>query len=130
MMAKSEGDKDFGRLIEKLKKNILNYDEKAARVTAEEINNEGFDPSRAIDEGVSKGLEEVGRKFGIMEIYLPELILAADIAKIAISILKEKFPSNKESSKGKIVLGTVHGDIHDIGKNIVKASLIGAGCRI
>ena len=57
MMAKSEGDKEFGRLIEKLKKNILNYDEKAARVTAEEINNEGFDPSLAIDEGVSKGLE-------------------------------------------------------------------------
>jgi corrinoid protein of di/trimethylamine methyltransferase len=96
---------------------------------------------KALDQGVSgmdileKGLraamEEVGRKFETLEIYLPEMMSAADAMKAGVEVLQPHLESGSEEGKqGSILLGTIEGDIHDIGKNIVKIMLEGVGFKV
>lgn len=89
---------------------------------------EGIDPILLANEGVTKGLRELGDLFGKEKIYLPELIYGAEIVKEGLNILKphlisrvqmQKEGQNREVEKKKFVLGTVEGDVHDLGKNIV-----------
>ena len=87
-------------------------------------------PLRAINEGLSKGIDVIGDRFGRGEIYLPELILAADAINGGLEILLPALPKGEETKKGKIVLGTVKGDIHEIGKNIVAVLLTAKGFEV
>jgi corrinoid protein of di/trimethylamine methyltransferase len=88
----------------------------------------GVDPIEAIEKGLAKGIMKVGDEFGAGEVFLPELIMAADVMKQATSILDEKIKSSGATRKslGQLVIGTVKGDIHDIGKSVV-ASVLQAG---
>jgi len=90
----------------------------------------GIEPSDIIERGVGKGLRIVGEKFERGEYFLTELVSAAEPAQKAVKdllepLLKKKF--SETSSRGKIVLGTVEGDIHSIGKNIVAAMFFASG---
>jgi trimethylamine corrinoid protein len=90
----------------------------------------GIDPSIIIEQGLAQGLRIVGKKFEDGELFLMHLVAAAEPAQKAIKELLEpelKKRNTERKSAGKIVLGTVAGDIHDIGKNIVGAMLIAAG---
>jgi len=90
----------------------------------------GVDPSIIIEQGLAKGLRIVGKKFEDGELFLMHLVAAAEPAQKAIKELLEpelKKRKSERKSAGKVVLGTVAGDIHDIGKNIVGAMLIAAG---
>jgi len=90
----------------------------------------GVDPSVIIEKGIAKGLKIVGKKFEDGELFLMHLVAAAEPAQRAIKELLEpemKKRKTERKSAGKVVLGTVAGDIHDIGKNIVGAMLIAAG---
>ena len=90
----------------------------------------GIDPSVIIEQGLAKGLKIVGKKFEDGELFLMHLVAAAEPAQKAIKeLLEPEFKRRKgeRKSAGKVVLGTVAGDIHDIGKNIVGAMLIAAG---
>jgi trimethylamine corrinoid protein len=90
----------------------------------------GIDPSTVIEQGIAKGLRVVGKKFEDGELFLMHLVAAAEPAQKAIKELLEpeiKKRKGERKSAGKVVLGTVAGDIHDIGKNIVGAMLIAAG---
>jgi len=90
----------------------------------------GVDPSAIIEQGLAKGLRIVGKKFEDGELFLMHLVAAAEPAQKAIRELLEpeiKKRKGERKSAGKVVLGTVAGDIHDIGKNIVSAMLIAAG---
>src|SRR5512137_3039700 len=80
---------------------------------------EGLPPEEVIQEGISKGLEIVGGKFEAGEYFLADLIMAGEVVREAMPILKEKMNPGGLSSKGKVILATVSGDIHEIGKNIV-----------
>jgi trimethylamine corrinoid protein len=90
----------------------------------------GIDPSTVIEQGIAKGLKVVGKKFEDGELFLMHLVAAAEPSQRAIKELLEpeiKKRKGERKSAGKVVLGTVAGDIHDIGKNILGAMLIAAG---
>jgi 5-methyltetrahydrofolate--homocysteine methyltransferase len=88
------------------------------------------DPLSLINEGIIPPLEKIGSLFTQGEIFLPQLLLTSEAVKAAFSYLREQLPAAALENKGTIVLGTVKGDIHDIGKNIVKALLENHGYRI
>jgi len=95
--------------------------------------NAGIDPLKIIEQGLTKGLKIVGEKFGSGELFLMHLVAAAEASKKALSeILEPRIAKAKAERKslGKIVIGTVAGDIHDIGKNIVASMLFAAGFEV
>ncbi len=83
----------------------------------------GVDPLDAVEKGLAKGINKVGEDFGAGIIFLPELAMAADVMKQGAAILDERIKATgaKRASNGKIVIGTIKGDIHDIGKSVVAA---------
>lgn len=85
----------------------------------------GVDPVEAVERGLAKGISKVGDDFGAGIIFLPELAMAADVMKDGAAILDAKIKESGDSRKshGKIVIGTIKGDIHDIGKSVVGAVL-------
>ncbi|MDH3365136.1 MAG: corrinoid protein [Thermoplasmata archaeon] len=109
---------------------ILSYDSGAAEKAAKEAIRLGMDPLKAIEKGLSPAIESVGEKFEKMEVYLPELMLAADAMRAAMSLLLPLIPKGKSVSKGTVVIGTVQGDIHEIGKNIVSNMLMANGFNV
>ncbi len=99
---------------------IKGLKDSAAEITAKML--ETADPMALISEHIVPALNEIGTAFEQKKSYLPQLLIAADAASSAFSGIKEKLPSSADESK-KIVIATVKGDIHDIGKNIVKVLL-------
>ncbi|MCD6515167.1 MAG: corrinoid protein [Candidatus Odinarchaeota archaeon] len=120
---------DKEELFKKMQEAIFNYDKDLAVKLAKEAIEAGIDPLEAIEKGFAVAIRELGEKFDRMEIFLPELIMGADAMKAAVDILKEEIVrrGQKVEKKGVVVIGTVEGDIHDIGKTIVIAMLQSAG---
>ncbi len=108
-----------------LKKAIIDGDEKAAEKASMDAINSGVDPLDAVKKGAAKGMEVVGDKFHKLEMFLPEVMVAADAMKASMTVLLSKIPPEKmsQASPGKVVIGTVFGDIHDIGKDLVAVML-------
>lgn len=115
--------------LEILKNSIINFDFAGAEKAARDAMKKGISPSEAI-ESVCNGLDVAGEKFEKMEYFLPELVVAGEIAKEAMKIIKPFIKSELIESKGKIILATVDGDIHDIGKNVVSVLLTAAGFEV
>ncbi|MEM2084237.1 MAG: corrinoid protein, partial [Nitrososphaerota archaeon] len=114
-----------------LKESILSFDIETAINAAKEAIKANIDPIKAIEEGFTKGIREVGELFAKGEVFLPELIMAGEAMKAAIEILKPSIPSGKGlKSLGKVVIGTVAGDLHDIGKSIVVSMLTANGFEV
>lgn len=88
------------------------------------------DPLDIIDNQLIKALDSVGEQYDNGELFLPQLIRSATCVKEAFRLIKKEFDYSKENSKGKIILATVEGDIHDIGKNIVKVLLENYGFEV
>ncbi len=101
-----------------------------ARITSELLETEN--PMTIINEHLIPALDQAGNQFETGKIFLPQLIMAADVAQAAFAVIKEHLSkhSGESVSKGKIVLATVKGDIHDIGKNIVKVLLENYGYTV
>ncbi len=92
---------------------------------------EGVDPYEAIEEGYTRGMFIVGDKFAKLEYYLPDLMLSADAMKAAVDVLTPHLMRGQErGTQGTIVLGMIQGDLHDLGKNIVKTMLQAAGFAV
>ncbi|MCP4982681.1 MAG: hypothetical protein GY935_19565 [Gammaproteobacteria bacterium] len=85
----------------------------------------GVDPLDAVEKGLARGIDKVGEDFGAGIIFLPELAMAADVMKQGTTILDERIKEvgSTRLSHGKIIIGTIKGDIHDIGKSVVAAVL-------
>jgi len=98
-------------------------DSQAVVDAAKQIIEKGIDPVEAIENGLSKGAIAVGEKFDKMEIFLTGLMMAADAMKAGMDVLLPHISKEKIVKKGTVVSGTVKGDIHDIGKNILVALL-------
>ena len=118
--------------MEDLQQSVINYDEEAAVKAAKSILELGMDPYKAITEGLRPAIQEVGNRFERGEAFLPELIMAADVMSAAVKIFEKEISKDRLEStkKGRIVLGTVKGDIHNIGKNIVAIMLGTAGYEV
>ena len=100
-----------------------------SELTQKAIEN-GIPPERILNEGLIKGMEEVGRKWRNDKLYLPDVILSAEVMKKGMQMLEPFFSSGEIKHKGDFVIGTVEGDLHDIGKNIVKMFFIGGGWKV
>lgn len=110
--------------FEKAAKTILDSDEDAAREIAQESLAAGMDPLEMINAGFTEGIRKMGELFDRGEVFLPGLIVASDAMVAAVEILEAALPKDKQAQKrGVIVLGTVEGDIHDIGKGIMATML-------
>lgn len=103
-------------------------DKIAALVEKEVIN--GTDPLRILSEGLIAPLDEVGKQFSKGEIYIPEMLLSAQTTKLGIQVLRPLLKGKEPRSKGTVIVGTVEGDLHDIGKNLVVMMLEGAGFQV
>jgi len=118
-------------ILGRLREAVIQADLDAVESTAKEVLTIGFDPLVAIEQGLSRGLREVGEKFGRQEIFLTDMMLSAEAAQHGVKILKASVTGRSEAKKaGTVVIGTVKGDIHDIGKNIVSTLLMANGYDI
>lgn len=112
---------------------IQSFDEEKLFSAVKKALKMGIDPSEIIEGGIAKGLKVVGEKYERGELFLMHLVAAAEPAQKAVKELLEpeiKKKAREVKSLGKVVLGTVQGDIHDIGKNIVAAMLFAAGFEV
>jgi len=111
---------------------IEHYDSGEAVETARMAVEAGLDPAEALERGFAVPIRKVGEAFEAMDIFLPELVMAADAMKAGMTVLEEAMKSSGGTlkKKGVVVLGTVEGDIHDIGKTIVGAMLQANGYEV
>lgn len=118
--------------MEELRQSVINYDEEGAVKAAKRVLELKMDPYKAITECLTPAIQEMGNRFERGEAFLPELIMATDAMNAAVKILEKEIAKDRLEStkKGRIVLGTVKGDIHNIGKNIVAIMLGTAGYEV
>lgn len=119
-------------ILNQLKESVISGDEAAAKKSAQESLEAGIDPFDAIREGLAEGMKVIGKQYREFEIYLPQVVMAADAMKVALAILESKIREEQRSLTkiGTVVVGTAFGDIHDIGKNILCALLEVAGFKV
>jgi len=103
--------------------------EEVKRLTQQAID-EGLAPADILTNGLVKGMERVGIKFKNNEIYVPEVLIAARAMKAGMALLKPRLVASGHKAVAKICLGTVRGDLHDIGKNLVVMMMEGAGLDV
>ena len=116
--------------IEKLYDAILNGDHKAAAALTGQALAEGANPSDLIAKSMMPAMEEAGRRFECEEYFVPELLLAARAMKAALGLLRPLLAASGAKGAGRVAVGTVKGDLHDIGKNLVASMLEGAGFEV
>ncbi len=90
----------------------------------------GLDPNTIINESLIKAMDVVGNEFGSGKIYVPEMLVSAITMKNGLSILKPLLVGDQAQSHGTVIMATVKGDLHDIGKNLVSMMLEGAGFKV
>lgn len=117
------------QLIKEAAKSIIDADKAKAEELAKSAIAAGMDPLEVIDEGFSVGIAKVGDLFGRGELFLPELILSAEAMKVATDMLNAALPQGAKK-RGKVVMGTAQGDIHDIGKSMVVSFLQANGFEV
>ena len=120
---------DTEGFLKEAKESIKGADKGKAQELAKQAIAEGMDPLEVINKGFRAGITEVGDLFGRGELFLPELILSAEAMKGATDILTSALPVGAKE-RGKVVIGTAQGDIHDIGKSMVVSFLQANGFEV
>jgi len=110
-------------IFEQAKEAIINGDAEAAADLARKGLDQGIPGLDLIDKGFIPGIDEVGDKFGEGQLFLPELIMSATAMQGVIEIINASLEVGEQQVQGKVVIGTVEGDLHDIGKTIVVSLL-------
>ena len=118
-------------MIQNLKDIVLNFDIDNAEAVAKAAINSGLDPILAAN-ALTDAIRDVGDRFGKGELFLPDLVCASEVLKKAFPIINEAIEAggSSQSSLGKVVIGTVFGDIHSIGKSMVATLLYAAGFKV
>lgn len=109
---------------------ILNGDAKKVHAATQDAIAAGMEPMTLISESMVPAMDEVGRLFEQEEYFVPELLLAGRAMKSAMELLRPLMAASGEKMSAKVVIGTVKGDLHDIGKNIVASMLEGSGFEV
>jgi len=110
--------------LKKAAQSILDTDDDAAKEIAHKSLEDGMDPLEMINEGFTEGIRKMGDLFDRGEVFLPGLLIASEAMTAAVEILEAALPEDQQQKKlGVIVIGTVEGDIHDIGKGIIVTML-------
>jgi corrinoid protein of di/trimethylamine methyltransferase len=119
-------------ILKKLHETVVQFEEEEVVKWAKIALEEGVDPFVATMDGLAEGMMEAGDKFNQKEYFVPELLMCADALNAGLDILKPAIQASgrKSEVKGSIVLGVVEGDVHDIGKNLVKLMFEVAGWTV
>jgi len=107
-------------ILKKLSDAVVEYDEDVAKEWSQVALDEGVDAFDAIMNGLAAGMEIVGDLYDKQEYFVPELLMCADALYAGMNILRPHIKAEGMKKKGQVVIGTVQGDVHDIGKNIIK----------
>ena len=107
-------------ILDKLAESVVEFEEDMAREWSQTALDEGMDAFEAIMQGLAAGMETVGDLYDQQEYFVPELLMAADALYAGLDILKPHIKAEDIKNMGQVVIGTVQGDVHDIGKNIIK----------
>jgi len=118
-------------IYQKLAQAVIDGELEDAEALAKQALELGLEPLDCINKGLTKGIQRVGELFADGECYLPELVLSAEAMKVALNVLEPAMLGGKQrETVGKVVLGTVQGDLHQIGKNLVGSMLIANGFHV
>jgi len=116
--------------LKKLYEAILSGDNKTALAVTQQAVSEGVQPMELITNYMIPAMSEVGRRFECEEYYVPELLLAARAMKGSLNVLRPLLAASGAQPLARVVIGTVKGDLHDIGKNLVSSMLEGGGFEV
>ncbi|MFN8440142.1 MAG: corrinoid protein [Caldilineaceae bacterium] len=117
-------------LLLQLEQSVIDGKQKVAVALTEQLLNQGVSPAEILSDGLVSGMEEVGERFKCGDYFVPEMVIAARAMKSAMQLIRPKLIDTGVKPLGTIVLGTVRGDLHDIGKNLTGMFLEGAGFRV
>lgn len=117
-------------ILEDLRRAIEMWNVPMAKSAAQAAVDAGMEPSKAIENGLAKGMVTISALFDEAKIYLPQVLAASNAMEAAIKVFEPLMRGAGSYSKGIVVLGTVHGDVHEIGKNVIAAMLRGAGYTV
>ena len=119
-------------LFEAMTQSVIQGDEAAAADLARQALAQGIDPLVAINQGFVVGINQVGAQFSCGDMFLPELVAAGEAMKMAVAVLEPEMARRGTHRQilGKVVIGTVEGDIHDIGKTLVATMLAAGGFQV
>ncbi len=118
------------RLHQELSDAVVEFDEDKAIAASQEVIAQGLDAYEAIDHGLAHGMERAGKLFEDEVYFVPEILLSADAMYAGMNVLQPHIPHGSERKKGRVVIGVIEGDTHDIGKNLVRIMLSAAGFEI
>lgn len=116
--------------LEALKAAVIEGEADEISTLVENALNTGIEPNELTEKALTAAMNEVGVDFGAGRVFLPQVLLSAEAMRSAFVVLKEKFPASGDNTKGTVVLATVKGDVHDLGKNIVGALLENSGFNL
>ncbi len=117
-------------LFQQLADAVVEYDEDRVKELATSVIDNGHDPLEAIMDGLAQGMQVVGNLYEQSEYFIPEVLMCADALYAGLDILRPHLPLDRANAKGQVVIGTVQGDVHDIGKNMIKLMFDVAGFTV
>ena len=117
-------------ILSDISENLQKGKAKIVKELVQQAIDEGADPEQILNEGLLAGMNVIGEKFKNNEIYVPEVLVAARAMNMGAQILKPHLAANGVQASGKVCIGTVQGDLHDIGKNLVKMMMEGKGLEV
>lgn len=117
-------------VLENIFNGILDGAQDKVTAEVETALNTGLDAATILNDGMIAAMAEVGRRFEIGDFYVPEMLISARAMQAGLAVLRPRLEQSGVKTRGKVVIGTVKGDLHDIGKNLVSMMLEGAGYEI
>jgi len=126
-MASEERKKE---ILKGLHDAVVEYEEDEVAELSQSALDEGVDAYEAIMDGLASGMETVGRLYDTQEYFVPEVLMCSDALYRGLDILKPHMKGQESKAKGQVVIGTIEGDVHDIGKNLVKMMFEVAGFTV
>jgi len=114
-------------ILQKIASSLYDGEDKEVAELVQKAVDQGLAPGEILQGGLIAGMDEVGRDFKAGDLFVPEVLIAARAMHAGMSVLRPLLAEGEAPSAGKYVIGTVKGDLHDIGKNLVKMMLEGAG---
>lgn len=117
-------------ILNEISENLQRGKAKAVKELVQQAVDEGIPAQQILDEGLLSGMSIIGGKFKANEVFVPEVLVAARAMNMGASLLKPLLAQSGVTAAGRVCIGTVKGDLHDIGKNLVKMMLEGKGLEV
>ena len=116
--------------LKQLYESVVNGDAKATQAITQQALADGVDPLKLVNDYMVPAMDEVGRRFEANEYFVPELLISARAMKAALELIRPLLTARGDQPVGRVAIGTVKGDLHDIGKNLVGSLLEGGGFEV